>query len=586
MKLATFETFFHLTEMRKETLERITKSHNDRFNSLFKGKQRFAIPANITHPALNDLKGAAEDMGYEIDAEAGTIQRKEGGNPQKLTKWITREIDKVKNTEAFNKLLDDEITPFDTFASYKIGQSLHSKMKKYFIKKNYKNIAHMVDSGNNAIIFKDPNYKYNQEALEALKDFDLWWDKIAPKEIKKIILESPKIQLDYVIEFAHYLVQELNLNWKQFRKIIHAASNLSTISQKWHIIFSRNPIDIARMSDFEAIQSCHSEGGSYFDCAIAEANEGGIITYLVNDTTFQKIKDDLNSNGEIFGDRKRDIGGPQPDGRLRVRALEHTESGHKILIPEFRTYGKFANDVKTSDQYYHEVKEYLKANYPENDLKDFINDAERDGRLPFIELSEWRLMGGEYEDTSAKELMQEYYDSDGIKFRNSPKPPGGRTQVEIWNEELSDFFQGRIDFIDDWDIKFDIDRYGARITNLVVPFGKISDETHEQYQHSVVLNFIDLLIVNMIGYNSGRDVKLRIETKNYNDGIEYSVKIHTLNLHPDLIMQVLGRFHDIYMSKYALRTKQIERLFLSFMERKKQVTQNNVQDFLEWDKII
>ncbi len=31
------------------------------------------------------------------------------------------------------------------------------------------------------------------------------------------------------------------------------------------IVVSRNPIDVLRMSDFEHIQSCHSQGGSYFN---------------------------------------------------------------------------------------------------------------------------------------------------------------------------------------------------------------------------------------------------------------------------------------------------------------------------------
>jgi hypothetical protein len=56
-----------------------------------------------------------------------------------------------------------------------------------------------------------------------------------------------------------------------------------------HIILSRHPIDVLRMSDIGNIQSCHSEGSSHFQCAVAEAKGHGPIAYLVTQAELNKL---------------------------------------------------------------------------------------------------------------------------------------------------------------------------------------------------------------------------------------------------------------------------------------------------------
>ena len=56
------------------------------------------------------------------------------------------------------------------------------------------------------------------------------------------------------------------------------------------VVISRHPIDVFRMSDFANITSCHAPpstptgpyrgGGSYYKCAVAEARDGGAISFL------------------------------------------------------------------------------------------------------------------------------------------------------------------------------------------------------------------------------------------------------------------------------------------------------------------
>lgn len=119
-------------------------------------------------------------------------------------------------------------------------------------------------------------------------------------------------------------------------------------NQREHsVIISRHPVDVLRMSDFEDIESCHSQGGMYWKCAIAEAREGGIVAYLV-DTNDIRGKD-INSQDEIFYDEERDIRYwkgydffdtlIKPKARIRLRRFKHVDTNTNLAIPESRVYG-------------------------------------------------------------------------------------------------------------------------------------------------------------------------------------------------------------------------------------------------------
>ena len=60
-------------------------------------------------------------------------------------------------------------------------------------------------------------------------------------------------------------------------------------SENMHVILSRHPIDVLRMSDISNIHSCHSEGSEYFQCAVAEAKGHGPIAYAVTETELNKL---------------------------------------------------------------------------------------------------------------------------------------------------------------------------------------------------------------------------------------------------------------------------------------------------------
>jgi len=60
-------------------------------------------------------------------------------------------------------------------------------------------------------------------------------------------------------------------------------------SQNMHVILSRHPIDVLRMSDISNIHSCHSEGSEYFHCAVQEAKGHGPIAYAVTEAELNKL---------------------------------------------------------------------------------------------------------------------------------------------------------------------------------------------------------------------------------------------------------------------------------------------------------
>lgn len=148
---------------------------------------------------------------------------------------------------------------------------------------------------------------------------------------------------------------------------------------KYSIILSRHPIDVLRMSDFEAINSCHTEPGKfgregeYFKCAVAESQGHGLVAYIVENDQLSRFLeeregewDDLRSDfqlGEIFTDRDRGVNGITPLSRLRVRKYVKKQ------------------DITTEPQSVPITKGTIRAQYPLSQLtyKDIDNYTETFG---------------------------------------------------------------------------------------------------------------------------------------------------------------------------------------------------------------
>lgn len=153
-----------------------------------------------------------------------------------------------------------------------------------------------------------------------------------------------------------------------------------SVTTPLYIIYSRSPIDVARMSDHKGMSSCHSEGGDYFACAVSDAMNNAGIAYLVTEETFELIPD-LQAD-EIFEDNDRGTGehGVAPLARIRLRKLLD-KNGKQQVVPSLKLYGKGSYQNVFTDS----VEQWAKSN---------INpEFKWDGVLI--------LRGGSYEDLGA-----------------------------------------------------------------------------------------------------------------------------------------------------------------------------------------
>lgn len=204
--------------------------------------------------------------------------------------------------------------------------------------------------------------------------------------------------------------------------------------EKKIVIFSKHPIDVARMSDFEGdIDSCHSPQDSHFKSAMQAATRGEMICYIVNQEEFEEHtdlfetdiwdeegnidvdklnQDPVFTSKEIFRDPCRDRSeGLWPMTRLRFltvtrndlfrRSGQSWDDVNKIYIPyaaDSSVYGKKLPGVLKV------VSEYA-AKEQEMVIPEIFNDSE-------VELV---YTGGDYKDEDFVKTIETFLDFIGKK---------------------------------------------------------------------------------------------------------------------------------------------------------------------------
>lgn len=408
----SFKNFYLLNEVSEKNLQKIVTDIEPKqlpFNNIFGDKYRLDEEFDVIDENVYRLEEQLED--YTIDIKNKTIKRKNSNNSQKLTKFITRQY-----REIFNRAFEEIKKNFDFESLDPTG----------FIRKLFPVYA----KENNLELPKADNNYQNRDWMlldqsirkKEFEKFSKWVENLEHhKNLKSILYNNSNIFYKIANEIDIYFVPIE-------RYIMSLHDNITNIFGTYHIIYSRHPLDILRMSDFEAIQSCHSQGGGYFQCAIQEANEGGIIAYLVNDNQYKNIED-LQSD-EIFTDKERGITGVYPDSRIRIRHFRNLDTGESLLIPEERVYGK-----NVGEGFRESVVNWTKKHQTE-----LINQLESEGN---IGLGMWELVGGYYEDTSSSSLFEDYLDvetwGDTVKYDEDGDTP--LDQVYVWQEEAEQFYE-------------------------------------------------------------------------------------------------------------------------------------------------
>ena len=193
-------------------------------------------------------------------------------------------------------------------------------------------------------------------------DFEKWVgykltdkDKKNPFRIGKL-LNKRKQEIKKVVDM--YLAKEnptqteqIELNvWQNSLKEIDELLKVPDLQKlykdsqqsNYYIVYSRSPVDVARMSD-HTWNSCHSQKGEYFHCALADASLNAGIAYLINAEDFYQIELHLQED-EIFKDKERHVNGIVPIARYRIRCVIDSK-GNTLAVPSLKLYGKNAGEM-------------------------------------------------------------------------------------------------------------------------------------------------------------------------------------------------------------------------------------------------
>ena len=298
------------------------------------------------------------------------------------------------------------------------------------------------------------------------------------------------------------------LNW--FAKY---KDNLESAFEKpeYIVVLSRAPIDVVRMSDHRNISSCHSQGGSYFHCAIQEAITGGAVAYVVREEEFNELSEEEFQEDEIFTDPDRGFSGDyelRPLARLRVRRLVD-DDGTEVAIPDTKVYG-----YTSIPNFYRSLKEYLhsKQNITSGDFK-----------------GQFTSRGGSYYDDDVRSLLASYFDTDEDTYYSTDFPK----VKHDWDDESSERSHAALGMEEELnDIK---ERYNSR--------WDYSSVDYYMYDEDAFFTASGYTKIDISKFNLPDDVDLNIEDSydirkakkgEYDDDYYYSTLVEYLTNKTDL----------------------------------------------------
>lgn len=390
------------------------------FADVFGDKTRIVVPYESTGftEEGKELQQTLNYMGFTFVGD-GIIERP-------ITKTIPAGTDKDGN----------EIEPREikTKERYKIGKFLS---KLHAVVERYRKLEHV----------RAELTKKNKEKRERGDDVDDDWlnapETAEEKQFRRAVNDIRKvtgnIENPYLNAWSEYYgypakgvekIERLQKLWQQ---------KAGDIVGAYKLIVSRSPIDVFRMSDFKNIQSCHSpasiddgDGGSYWQCAVAEAYGEGAIAYVVADKDLAALTGvDRNADasefeaviqdGEIFSDKflasgERGEAGSNkfsgedlinPVSRIRIRLarwLDHREDNPEpidLMVPETAVYGGSGSGLREA------LDEWVKSVQPNADEKILASAREKG----FVWLDGFTFFGGDYSDNDRQDLLKGYLNS-------------------------------------------------------------------------------------------------------------------------------------------------------------------------------
>ena len=401
------------------------------FADIFGDKMRIVVPYESTGftEEGKELQKTLSYMGFSIK-EGGIIER-----PVKKTipARVGKDGEEIPSREVESK------------ERYKIGKFLS---KLHAVVERYREIEHVraeLTKKN-----KEKRERTDNLSNHPADEIDDWLDAPETAEEKKFRQAVRAIR-----QIAGSIQNPYNNSWSEYyvdpAKGVKKIERLQTLWQQkagdiigaYKLVISRHPIDVFRMSDFKNIQSCHSPvsigaddaGGSYWQCAVAEAYGEGAIAYVVADKDLAALTgvdakaeagefEASLQGGEIFADEflstgertgadgvgawhYGDVKLMNPVSRIRIRLarwMDHREDNPEpvdIMVPEKTVYGGASNNLSTA------LDTWVKSVQGNVNEKILASASDKD----FIWLEAFTFFGGNYSDSDREELLKTYLNS-------------------------------------------------------------------------------------------------------------------------------------------------------------------------------
>jgi hypothetical protein len=485
------------------------------FGNIFGDKTRLVVPMRQEDKNLTELKKLLNDSGYVPDFKTGLATYHElplppkykDGRPSKTILTLTQ-MQTAKNSPSFfkdirkkqikiGKLLQKGSRLWDA-AHKKMYPADSEEIKKptpesigWTTAKYDHWLAHEMRGGVG-------NVKPGSKPAEYIKAIKDWQNEIetqrknqrveGAKDYKKLTnVFFGAMALGGVRRGDENPYEPLATWWNKksaFYREHPEEAEKGSVDSGYSIIYSRHPIDVLRMSDFDNITSCHSPGsrkgsiaGIEYKCAVAEAHGHGAIAYVVSnddldeqmeDTdykSYQELLDWYDKAGEeLFYDDAREEGVLNPTTRTRIRKYANPALEVVLGVPETRVYGtRYPEFLKqVTDWMKEQQKDIIKK---VEDSKNAENQAENtfDADGDAIDLSKWERFGGSYQDTTDSGMFHHFF---GYKTVGHSK----------WDNTTEDNLSLNSSVIDQW--QEEVEEI-ARRWNRAYNFIKVNVEVNE-----------------------------------------------------------------------------------------------------------
>jgi len=535
-----------LQEIEQNVLAEITDSNYERvkdwmaqadniddysFAHMFDGKWRVAFPMQTyADEIIQDLIKFFEGAGYKVDFSTGTVSVEV--ETQKGTQERKTKIGKLLNRAA---QISEKYTKFD---------------QEYW--RSVSDYEHRVSVPDDGGYVAHPR----REELRKLKQkLYQQWQKLFGRNSEIINHVDAKKLLNFWNAKSEY--------YRTHPEDIMTAS-------KFSIVVSRHPIDVVRMSDFNKIHSCHSEGSGYFDCAMAESKGHGPIAYVVETEQLEGI--DLQDE-EIFEDPSRRIEGAEPLARVRLRRFFNVDDDYDLAVPEEQTYGVgyvgFREAV--SDWALAAQREYLEQNDPDIEF-----DRDEEGKLigtGLPDMHDFVRKGGSYSDSYSSSMFNDFFHtteySGDVEDDSEQVGPNLADQYEEEREQIQTDADRRLQYVGVWSEveggDWDDDVYLSFGGSMAVEFHseefEILDSLPSEWQEQRVLYnqlgdalndadiwYSDILFDNPWGQSNSQTLLIRFDLEieheftpdGFSDFVDYAYDVdNKYKIVKDVIRQVL-----------------------------------------------